>query len=515
MILKGNQRGGGQQLAAHLLNSFDNERVEIVDVRGAVAPDLPGAFAEWTAVARAATHLKKEFYSLSLSPDPGQGRLTPEQYLDLIGRVERSLKLVKQPRAVVVHEKRGDDGVLREHCHAVWSRADTEKMKGVEISHDRLKLRTVTREFCRDHGLELPANMKPGRAKDTRVDRFNSKAAREDLGERQQKERTGVPKKQHMANLAACWHQSGNGSAFVQLMAKKGYTLARGDQRGYVVVDSHGEIHSLSKYLKGVAKSRELKDRLAGHPIDKLPAVADVQAFVKQQRKAAEKQASQETIDPQLDEKLRALQSHQQQRRAGLDRRRVDLIARHISEREGLKQLQEARVSGIVGARLARQPKGLLAFVVRITGLKALTQARHARQDRLRDARQRRETKSLDRRHARELHDLDRSARALDRLEGRENRGALNALRRDEIQREAARAIKPEFDRAASGEHQRTGTDDTRAPAPKSDFDNPARPPLDLVEEFNREVENRRAREERDRDHDGPDRTFDPKDRKN
>ena len=52
MILKGNQRGGGQQLAAHLMNSFDNERVEIADVRGAVAQDLSGAFAEWAAEAR-------------------------------------------------------------------------------------------------------------------------------------------------------------------------------------------------------------------------------------------------------------------------------------------------------------------------------------------------------------------------------------------------------------------------------------------------------------------------------
>jgi hypothetical protein len=49
LILKGNQRGGGQQLAAHLLNSFDNERVEVADVRGAIARDLSGAFGEWYA----------------------------------------------------------------------------------------------------------------------------------------------------------------------------------------------------------------------------------------------------------------------------------------------------------------------------------------------------------------------------------------------------------------------------------------------------------------------------------
>ncbi len=67
MILKGNQRGGGQQLAAHLQNSFDNERVEIADVRGSVAQDLSGAFAEWAAEARG-TQCKKFLYSLSLNP---------------------------------------------------------------------------------------------------------------------------------------------------------------------------------------------------------------------------------------------------------------------------------------------------------------------------------------------------------------------------------------------------------------------------------------------------------------
>ena len=185
MILKGNQRGGGQQLAAHLQNSFDNERVEIADVRGSVAQDLSGAFAEWAAEARG-TKCTKFLYSLSLNPYQPNGRLTREQYLELLERTERSLKLVGQPRAVVFHEKRDKDGVLREHCHAVWSRIDTDRMKAVQISHDRLKLRTVAQEFARDHGLELPDGMKPGNSRDSRKDRYNKRAAQENLGEKQQ-----------------------------------------------------------------------------------------------------------------------------------------------------------------------------------------------------------------------------------------------------------------------------------------------------------------------------------------
>ena len=33
MIPKGNQRGGGQQLATHLLNAYDNDSAEVADVR--------------------------------------------------------------------------------------------------------------------------------------------------------------------------------------------------------------------------------------------------------------------------------------------------------------------------------------------------------------------------------------------------------------------------------------------------------------------------------------------------
>src|SRR5581483_3779696 len=204
MILKGNQRGGGQQLAAHLQNSFDNERVEIADVRGSVAQDLSGAFAEWAAEARG-TKCTKFLYSLSLNPYQPNGRLTREQYLDLLERTERSLKLVGQPRAVVFHEKRDKDGVPRQHCHVVWSRIDNEKMKAVQIAHDRLKLRTVAREFCRDHGLQLPEGMK----RDGSRQRFNERAKQENLAERQQKERTGISKQERMADIATCWRETG------------------------------------------------------------------------------------------------------------------------------------------------------------------------------------------------------------------------------------------------------------------------------------------------------------------
>ena len=91
MIAFGSQRAGGTDLATHLSNAEDNEYVEVADLRGSVAEDLHGAFAEWEAQAHAMTRAKKYLYSLSVNPDPAQGQLTREQYMDYITRAEERL----------------------------------------------------------------------------------------------------------------------------------------------------------------------------------------------------------------------------------------------------------------------------------------------------------------------------------------------------------------------------------------------------------------------------------------
>jgi hypothetical protein len=476
MILKGNQRGGGQQLAAHLQNSFDNERVEIADVRGSVAQDLSGAFAEWAAEARG-TKCTKFLYSLSLNPYQPNGRLTREQYLDLLERTERSLKLVGQPRAVVFHEKRDKDGMLREHCHAVWSRIDTDRMKAVQMSHDRLKLRTVAQEFARDHGLELPDGMKRGNTKDSRKERFNNRAAQENLGEKQQQERTGVPKEVRMAEISGCWTGTTNGAAFVHALEGKSYYLARGDQRDYVIIDAYGEIHSLSRQLSGVAKKKELMDRLADYPPAGLRDAETVQAQAREKlqerRKAQEAkgekategnkqeamdakaaegnkpEASQNEATP-VEQRTSALHARQQQRRDELGKHRLDLHARQFRERAALRDMQADHHADVAAERQGKQPKGLAAFLTRVTGIGRFVAWAQDKADRKREAAHRHETDALLRRHTRELKEMERHYGALDRLESRENRAAANAGLREEYRKLRARsfALKPEFEKA-------------------------------------------------------------------
>ena len=506
VILKGNQRGGGPQLADHLLNKFDNNRAEVMEVRGTIAQDLHGAFAEITAQGKATKIKHKFFYHLSINPDHHQMDWSNDNYLDVIERTERELDLVGQSRIIVLHEKADDHGVLREHYHVVWSRVDTrkERVKAVDISHDRLKLRTVAREFSRDHGLELPNGMKPGKARASRLARFNKEAVNENHAERQQRERSGIDKKTRMADIATCWKETGNGAAFIAALEGKGYYLARGDQRSYVVLDLHGEVYSLSKQLPREAR-KLLPERLKDHPAAGLDGVIETQSRLEQKRRDAVLRAVGQDKKPptELEARIAALKDLQRHRRENLDDLRINLLAQHMAERDGLKASHESEKTGVASGRLQKQPKGIMAFLQRVTGIKMLVEAKQQREDKARDNEHARQTEILTRTHAHELSDMDRRYRALDRLDRRENRSAEIALKREAFQQLleqcAQRALKPEFDRAAQGTAPPVGTGGGKE--------------IDLREEFNREVANRLDREDRDRDNDGPDRAFDPRKR--
>ncbi|MCG8441140.1 MAG: relaxase/mobilization nuclease domain-containing protein, partial [Caulobacterales bacterium] len=159
MILKGSQRGGGRNLAVHLMRVDDNEHVELHEVRGFVADDLHGAFKEAYAVSRA-TRCKQYLFSLSLNP-PEQERVPVDAFENAIDRIEKKLGLEEQPRAVVFHEKEG-----RRHAHCVWSRIDARSMTARQLSHFKIKLRDVSRELFFEHGWRMPRGLANAKERD-------------------------------------------------------------------------------------------------------------------------------------------------------------------------------------------------------------------------------------------------------------------------------------------------------------------------------------------------------------
>ena len=89
MILKGSQRGSGQNLAAHLLKMEDNEHVSLHELRGFAADDLHGAFKEIEAVSLG-TRCKNYLFSLSLSP-PEDAKVSASVFEETIERIETRL----------------------------------------------------------------------------------------------------------------------------------------------------------------------------------------------------------------------------------------------------------------------------------------------------------------------------------------------------------------------------------------------------------------------------------------
>lgn len=147
MILEGNQRGGAKKLALHLLNERDNDHVELHERKGFVGDNLVSALNEIHAVSRG-TQVKHFF--LSLNPLKGE-QISTESFVAAIKRIEKNLELTGQPRAIVFREKKG-----RRHCHAVWSRIDTEAMKAINLSFYKRKLRDVSCDLYLEHGWTKP-----------------------------------------------------------------------------------------------------------------------------------------------------------------------------------------------------------------------------------------------------------------------------------------------------------------------------------------------------------------------
>ncbi len=436
MIPKASQRAGGQDLATHLLNGFDNEFVELAEVRGAVANDLHGAFAEWEAIAHNLTKCRNYLYSLSVNPDPGQGPLSRDQYRDYADRVEKALGLSGQPRALVFHIKDG-----REHCHIVWSRIDARAGKAIHQPFDHDKLMMVTRAFARDHGLALPDGYARG----------GDDRKRKSLYEMQQQRNSGIGKEERMAAITAAWKRSDSPRAFVRALEEMGYMLATGN-RPYVLVDLYGNMNALPKLIDDRSvRTKDIRAFLETEfPPDSLPTVDEAKALVAQHRQARE-----DFVKSNRDaRKLDMLKRAQAARRQKVEAAQSAMLTRHRNERLALAQEQLAarrqlkarylaEVRRVKDARAAAKPTGLAAFLGRVTGVSFVIAKIHKHRDAQRHAaflaekaalvdRQDEAKRVLEHRHTLQSVDMAREVRALAQIDARELKSYEVAQRRQE-----------------------------------------------------------------------------------
>ncbi len=427
MIPFASQRGGGQDLATHLQNEVDNESVEIYDLRGSVAEDLDGAFAEWKSQAENLTRCKNYLYSLSVNPDQRQGELTKEQYLDFLQRVEDALGLEHQPRALVFHVKEG-----REHLHAVYSRIDAEKGKAVHMPFDRDKLMMVTRKFARDYGLQLPNGYFKDRGQHEGKDQLL-------LHEKAQLETTGISREERMAVVTDIWRSSDSPSAFVAGLQDHGYILCTG-RRDYVLVDYYGNANALPRLIDDkTIRTQQIREFLGdGFPIDSLPDVDETKEGIAQHRKIFEEHKRSQEYQRRIEQVTNAQKRRRSQVESSAEAERKkrqgeinDLAATHGGHNRQMVQAHQAELNRILSMRKERERTGISAFLAIASGLDAIERAVYRRQDRLTAKSHAEELENLALAQKREMqelryrldaheHDTQRRLAALDKLDQRE-----------------------------------------------------------------------------------------------
>ena len=275
MIIKGGSRAGPRQLAAHLQRTDTNERMEVLELHSGL-DDLAATFRDWQTLSEG-TRGKKGLYHVNIDPD-ARYDMTPQQWARAVEVLEQELGLDGQPRAVVLHEKKG-----RQHIHIVWARTDLETMtmrsdSNNYLAHERASLK-LEREFGHEH---VPGkHAKRDRAKQPEFPRADVSHA-----EHQQAERSGLSTQDRRAQFAALKSSCDSGMAFKVAVEDAGYVLARGDSKDFVLVGPEGSVYSLSRELK--MKAAEVRAFMAVVDRDILPTASEAKAQQRERQKDAE-----------------------------------------------------------------------------------------------------------------------------------------------------------------------------------------------------------------------------------
>lgn len=234
MVIRGNTRGNGRQLAYYLLNQGDNEYVRILDADGWDKME-PVEFSNLLydmSVTVELTKSKKGLYHAQINPAIGEDRqMSKARWFEAADILGKELGLENQRRAIVLHEKKG-----RIHAHVVWERYDHERGKMVSDSFSRLAQDRARMEMER-------------------------------VLEQARTPRRNAHRPELKATLSELWQKTDTAKQFMREVDKAGYMLAEGTLRHpFMVVDENGRTYDLVRQLKGV-RIKEVRERMKGQKL--------------------------------------------------------------------------------------------------------------------------------------------------------------------------------------------------------------------------------------------------------
>jgi hypothetical protein len=257
VIIKGRSVGSIKHWGRYLPEQGENEKAIEHEIRGTLAQDLKGALEEMRDLSFATKSQGNFMYHASFNPRADE-KLTPVQWQIAIDRVEEKLGFKDHQRIVYEHVKEG-----RQHFHVLWSRVDPETITIRDMKNDRPKLRNIANELEREFGLTP-----------TKAVRDHDDPRPYEEWEKKQDGRKRLDRAAMKTELTELWHATDSGKAFIAAVEERGYKVAQGDRRDFVILDHLGDAHSLARRLDGV-KTAEVRIRFADVGRDGLPSVAE------------------------------------------------------------------------------------------------------------------------------------------------------------------------------------------------------------------------------------------------
>jgi len=256
MIAKGTTHNNGAKLAAYLTTAKPNERAQLWQLCGFAAGNIRDAFRDVHVMA-AATKCEKPFMHVQVRNPEGE-TLTCRQWEIIANRIEAKLGMTGQPRAIAFHTnlKTG-----HEHMHVAWSRIDEDTLTARPVPFFKLRLKETARELEESLGLTRVRNERAGPIT------YGPTRAQEEQGRR-----LGVDIHEVRGIIRECWERSDSGAAFQAALAERGFVLAKGERRDFLVIDQEGGMHALGKRILGVSAA-ETRERLADLDRYRLPSV--------------------------------------------------------------------------------------------------------------------------------------------------------------------------------------------------------------------------------------------------
>ena len=91
---------------------------------------------------------------------------------------------------------------------------------------------------------------------------------------------SSIDPKEMKAEITELWQQSDGGRAFQAAIEEKGYLLAKGDRRDFVLIDPEGDIHSLARRIDG-AKAADIRAKMTDLDRDSLMGAKEASAWMK------------------------------------------------------------------------------------------------------------------------------------------------------------------------------------------------------------------------------------------